>query len=813
MGIASMPIIEFQEEKIKELSSSKPWMEDRDMRLISHIKELSDFTDEAIKKGICALDLETTGLSSRVRRKTDSSDYEPVNKIVGFCLSFDSHCGIYVPINHREESHYNLPERPVLDEIRRLCKNCVTIYHHAKFDLQFLRNYGIIIDEFNRFEDTLILARLFDAGQKEIGLKGLSNRLLNQPMLNLDGVCKEGHFDLVPPRIGYRYGASDAICTLDLYNFFVSKNIIKEQMPVYNLEKRTTLVVLRMERNLVKIDVDYLEALRVTVTKRLSEIEKEIHNLAGREFNIGSTQQLGSVLFEELNYTYPEKKKTASGQYMTDARTLGKIKDTYPIVSNIIEYRMLENSLGTYVNNLLINHDEDGYIKLSFNQSGTDTGRFSSPGGKGLKHDGYCGVNVQSIPAKYDPKIPDIRGAFVCRPGNKIVAMDYSAEELRIATNLSGEPKWIEAIQRGVDLHTATGQAIFGRQQISASERKIAKIINFLSLYGGGAKTFAAQAKITEREAKRILNQFFSGLSVLKKWIDKERARARHLGYAQTAFGRIRPLQMFYNSGRDADIAHADRCAVNFLVQGAAADIMKTAMVRVYNWINSMNLFDEIKMLITMHDEIVFEMPTDKLDVYIPKLNNIMKLEDILQGYLKWKIPLTVDAEYGDSWHISNNFFKEHPELEKSDPVIFQKSSQITESGVEENKKPEPEEKNVEENKDQEKITDESSMEKNTESVQEGNPIVVDISSEESGSVTHVMTNEKIIYTIRDRRKSTLRKLNDILVFLEEEDKKKINYNGPVKILQIRDCDGNSLLVDKHVRSDAFLALARNEGL
>lgn len=813
MNISNMQFKEFQEEKIKELTSSRPWMEQRDMRLISSIEELSHYIDEAIEAGICALDIETTGLSTRVKRKKNTSDnitlstsdYEPVNKIVGFCLSFDSKCGVYVPINHIEDPHENLPERQTLLEIQRLCKNCRLIFHNAKFDLQVLRNYGIIVDSHEKFEDTLILARLHDAGRKEIGLKNLSEHLLNQPMLSFKDVCKEERFDFISPRIGYQYGSSDAICTLDLYNFFIATNIIKEQMPVYNLEKRTTLVVLQMERSLLKIDVSYLKELQISIAQRLREIEQEIYRLAGKEFNIASPPQLGRILFEELNYNYPEKKKTASGQYMTDTHTLEKIKDVYPIVGNIIEYRMLEKSLGTYVNNLLTNYDEDGYIKLSFKQSGTDTGRFSSPGGKGIRHDGYCGVNVQSIPSNYDEGVPDIRKAIVARPGNKIVAMDYSSEELRVATNLSGEPRWIEALESGVDLHTATGRVIFGRQEISKAERQIAKTVNFLTLYGGGAKTLAAQAGISEREAKRVLNQFFTGLAHLKKWIDRERARARQRGFAQTSFGRIRPLHMFYNTGRDQDVAHADRCAVNFLVQGASADIMKTAMVRVFNWIKSSNLIDEIKLLITMHDEIVFEMPENKLDFYIPKLNNIMKLEDILQGHLHWRIPLKVDAEYGDSWHVDHDFFKEHPELENSsETVVFHKSTQIVEESNKENFKEQVPEQAPSE---QEKLPE------NTIVTGEQNDLPEQKESSEVPIPSPEISTETLIYTLRDRRASTLRRLNDILSFLQGENNKEVKYSSPLKILQIRDVDGNLLSIDKRIRADAFLALARREGL
>jgi len=696
-NIVTSGFIEFQEDKVKELTDSMPWMADREMILATSIQDVSDFIDDAIKKGLCALDLETSGLNSRMRRKTPDEDSkidstsifkekESWDKIVGYCLSFDSKKGMYIPVRHKIEPEANLPEKQVLKEIKRLCKNCITIYHNAKFDLQFLYNYGIIIDQHELFEDTMILARLYDAGRKDINLKNLSDRLLNQPMLSFDDVSNDKRFDLISPRVGYKYGCSDAICTFDLFNFLINSDIVQNQIPIYNLEKRTILVLRRMENNLMMLDVPYLKEMGGDIEKRIEEIKYEIYGLVGKEFNIGSTQQLSKILFDELGYTYPEKVKTASGQYKTDTATLEKIKDDYPVVKHIIEYRMLEKIRGTYIENLLKNHDEDGFIKLRFNQSGTDTGRFSSPGGKGLRADGYSGINIQSIPSNYDETVPDIRKGMVARPGCVLAALDYAGEELRIATNLSKESKWVDTIIKGDgDLHSATGRVIFGRQEITKDERQLAKKTNFLTLYGGGARTLSAQMGISEREAKRVLVSFFAGLPKLKKWIDSEKAKARKQGFAKTIFGRIRPLQRFYQTGKDSDAAHADRAAVNFLVQGAGADIMKTAMIRCQNWINKEGLEDVIKLLITMHDEIVFEMPEDNMFEYIPQLNSIMKLEDILHSpkMLNWSVPLKLDAEYGHSWHVDHNFFKEYPELEASaDPVEFRKQSQIVEGDI-----------------------------------------------------------------------------------------------------------------------------------
>jgi DNA polymerase-1 len=795
---------ELLEDDIKELTAKKTWMENRSFRLLSNMLEVSDYIDQAIKAGVCAVDLETTGLSTRVKKSNGFT--VPVNRIVGISLSYNIAVGVYIPINHLEGSELNIPERDVLAELKRLCDNCVTVYHHTKFDLAFLKNYGISVVQYDRFEDTLILARLYDAGQKEIGLKILSDKLLGQPMLEFKDVVRgEDRFDTISPKVSYVYAASDAVCTLGLYEFFIKQQIIQNQMSIYHLEKRLVNVVIQMESNLIALDVPYLQNVKKMIETRQNEIRQEIFKLVGREFNLTSTQQLGRVLFDELGYRYPDSKKTASGQYSTDTATLEKIGEEYPVVKLLIEYRGMEKTLGTYIENLLKNVDEDGYIKLSFNQSGTDTGRFSSPGGRGLLEDGYCGMNVQSLPTSAADDTPKllkefpIRKAFKARPGFKIVAMDYSGEELRIVTNLSKETKWMEEFVSGSgDLHTKTGQVIFGKSEITKPERKIAKTVNFLVVYGGGPTALAMKAKISEREGRKIMADFFAGLPMLKRWIDLERARARKLKYSRTAFGRIRPLAMFYDSDDMAQQSHGDRCAVNHEVQGVGADIIKTAMVRVHNWIIKNNHQDNARILITMHDELVFEIRENLLDILIPQFNDIMKLTGILQKIFEWPIPLKLDAEYGDSWEVENNFFKEHPELENVSPVVFSSANQVVPENI---TAPTSDSTSI----SPPVLSDSTSV------------IPVQIASEvpkESSTSVDIESDETFVYTIKDTRKSTVRRLNGIILFLMDEVKSGVAYRGPKGGLKLRDDLGNVFSVSENkVPIDAFLSLARYQGV
>jgi len=831
--VVSVPLMEFLEDEVQERVAQKDWMRDRTFKRAETIEEVRLFVDAAIETGICAHDLETTGLSTRT--KVEDGKVVSVETIVGFCLSYDSKVGLYIPINHVEAdglnskpSQYNLPEDLVLAEIKRLCANCVTIYHNAKYDLAILRNYGIVLESYKDFEDTLLLAYLYDSGQKDNKLKSCVPRLLNQPMLEFSDITgsSSNRLELVCPTVAYLYGGSDAVGTLDLYNFLIKQDIVKSQRTIYALEKRVVFVLMEMEGNLVKIDKSHLENLKEKAEKRLKTIVGDIYELAGHEFNIGSTQQLGKVLFDELGYRYPLNKKTASGQYITDSATLEKITDQYPVVKKIVEFRKLGKLLGTYINNLLKNCDENDCVKLNFKQTGTDTGRFSSPGGKGLEVDGQAGVNVQAIPKEPSEDNPDMdmREAFVAREGTTMVAIDYENEEMRIATDLSNETTWINSINNGSDFHTATGAIIANKEpkDVIKAERKIGKTVNFLALYLGGPLTLSTQAKVTMQEAKKILAKYFAGVPNLKKWIDTEISRARRRKFVKTVFGRTRLLKRFYGSGDRALESHGDRCAINTQIQGAAADIMKAVMSKLYTWIHRNNLQDEIRLLITMHDELVFEIPTEKIELYVPEIAKIMMFNEVILGKLEWTIPLTVEVLYGNSWRVKNDFFKDFPHLKSrlDEPLM---------EFVPVEKKPESvtEEKTGEPAEDPEKQSQSGTppVEQVSQDVETEEQDTPEIASEDTSDIQPVdeqpqdvvlpLSKEKngcFVYEIKDRKKVTLRWLNNILIHLLEEAS-HISENKR-QILKIKDHDGNSLLVSElKINIQSFLVLAKYFGV
>jgi len=665
--IATNTLDDFDGHAIKEIFTLKPWMRDCKFRLLTKQVEVEQYVDWLIEKGICALDLETTGLNTRV-----NSEGKSCAEMVGVCLSGDPFEGIYIPVGH-DDKEYNVPLSFMIRELTRLVKNCRCVFHNFKYDGQVLRNYGIIIDDEDQYEDTYLLAAIEDSSRKNKGLKYLSEHLLERPMVEIGELGIKGSkenvvvFSMVPPPKALYYGGPDGMNTLGLW--FELKKRMDQQDPegrtgpwvVYKIEKRCLFVTMEMERNLAKIDKKYLEEKYKEVVERMERLVKGIHELAGRQFDVNSPKQLGQVLFEEMKVKYPSKEKTASGQWQTSEAILDKLKEDYPIVDMILTYRGQQKILGTYITNFLQNADENDEVKFQLNQVQADTGRFSGSGGKGLKIDGYSGVNCQNIP-KADPKDPnavDLRRAIIARPGMKIVTIDYSGEELRIAANFSKEPKWIHEFLHGTgDIHTITGQIIHGRQNITEKERGIGKRLNFLTIYGGGAGGFSAVAKIPYETAKKMMINFFKQYQGLNNWINDEIKRSKKRGFSRTAFGRRRPLMEFFSSTDKGIQSQGNRRAINSAIQGTGADIIKIAMYRVWKWIHENGFEDDVRILLPVHDEIVFEVREDKLDYYVPEICKIMKMRDVTDR-LGWEIPLEVDAEYGISFHVTNNYWEE----------------------------------------------------------------------------------------------------------------------------------------------------------
>lgn len=372
---------EFNEAGVKEIFAQRPWMADKKFILITAQIELEKVIEAMIASGLCALDTETTGLNTRMKNG------EPWDKLVGFCLSNDPNVGYYVPVGHADKE-YNVPMTTALREIARLVANCRCIYHNFKFDGQILRNYGIICDDVDKYEDTLLMAAVEDASRKRKGLKELSDKLLQRPMLEIkDMGIQASHnveklFFMVPPPKAVYYGAGDAMCTYALYQYFKERLDVMDPTKrggpwyIYQIEKQCLFATMEMERNYARIDKPYLLDMRMDMETRIKKVAVSIYGLVGKEFDIESPKQLGIILFDELKIKYPVKEKSDSGQYITNEFVLEKLKDQYPVANMILLYRGYRKILSTYIDNFLANADENDEVKFKFNQVQADTGRY-----------------------------------------------------------------------------------------------------------------------------------------------------------------------------------------------------------------------------------------------------------------------------------------------------------------------------------------------------------------------------------------------------------------------------------------------------
>lgn len=602
VAVATTLLEEFTEAKVKELIELRPWMKTKRFRLLTKQRDVEEFFDECIKKGRCSYDLETTGLNTRI----DPSDGLCYAKIVGICVSHDPDEGAYIPIAHEHADNYNVPLKFVIRETKRLAANCRLIFHNFKYDGAILAPHGVIFDHEDQYEDTYLMAAIQDASRKEKGLKYLSGALLDRPQLEIDDLGIQGTakntvaFYLVPPQKAVYYGGGDAMNTMALYLYLKEKidqqDITGKGGPwaIYNVEKRCLFVTMEMENNLVKIDKKYLEETARDVDQRMQKMISDIYKIAGHPFDINSTKQLGVVLFEELGIPYPPKaEKTKKGDYQTNSEILEMVSSKNPLVSLILTYRGYVKIKGTYLDNWINNSDENDEVKFKLNQIQADTGRFSGSGGYGIDIDGYCGVNCQNVPTydKSDPHAVNLRRAMVAHPGFKMVSIDYSGEELRIATNFSKEPKWVNEFLYGTgDLHTITGKIITGKSEITKKERSLGKTVNFLTMYGGGAGGFAAQAKIPFETAKKMILNFFKEYEGLNGWIKREWKASRARGYSKTMLGRRRPLEEFYSSSDKGIQSKGDRCAINSAIQGCLQ--MREKILTSKGYISILDLYN-----------------------------------------------------------------------------------------------------------------------------------------------------------------------------------------------------------------------------
>lgn len=514
--------------------------------------------------------------------------------------------------------------------------------HNIKYDIRVLRHAGIDVKGV-KF-DTMIASYLLNPGSRAHGLDALAFAELGFAKISKNDLLGSGrekiNFSQVAAEKLALYSCEDADLTFRLTRKLrpaIDRGELRELF--YDMEMPLMPVLTDMEENGIAVDVKFLKKMSRQISGQVGELEEQIHKLAGIQFNIGSPKQMQEILFGRLDISTANVSKIKTG-LSTSAADLEKLKSEHPIIALIQEYRELTKLLTTYIDALpdLVNK-KTGRIHTSYNQTVTATGRLSS-----------TDPNLQNIPVRTELG-QKIRRSFVASPGFKLVALDYSQIELRVAAHMSGDQKMIEAFQRGDDIHTLTAAAIneLAPEAVTRVMRREAKATNFGVLYGQGPHGLSQTADIPYARAKEFIDKYFEKFSGIKEYIDNTIAEARRKGYAETMFGRRRYLPEI-NSSIMQVRKGAERMAVNTPIQGTAADMIKAAMIRIANQermaeeLREYSVSGSLRLLLQVHDELLFEIAEDKAVEIAGHLKNIM------EKVTKLKVPVLVDVKAGNSW-------------------------------------------------------------------------------------------------------------------------------------------------------------------
>jgi DNA polymerase I len=508
--------------------------------------------------------------------------------------------------------------------------------HNVKYDVEVMASYDINAKGVDG--DSMIISYLLNPGSRQHNLDTVSFTELNWQKITKEDLLGKGRdkisFSEVALEKLYVYSCEDA----DFTNRLVKKLLpelkrAKLDDLFYKMEMPLVMVLADMEMNGILIDKKQLGKLKNRVAKEITALENKIYKLAGSEFNVNSTQQLREVLFENLQLPILGISKTKTG-LSTGADELEKLKDLHPIIKEIQKYRELSKLMNTYIDALpeLI-HENTGRLHTSFNQSVTATGRLSS-----------TEPNLQNIPIRTELG-KEIRQSFIAAPGCKLLSLDYSQIELRLAAHMSGDKNMIKAFLDNEDIHRATAAAInqIKPEEVTAQMRREAKAVNFGILYGQGPHGLSQGADIPYARAKDFIDQYFVVYKGVKDFIDQTINDARTKGYSETLFGRKRYLPEI-NSSTMQVRKSAERMAINTPLQGTAADMIKAAMVKVYDKITLKYKKEDVKMLLQVHDELLFEVKDDLVTECTKEFKNIM------ENVIKLKVPIIVDAKFGENW-------------------------------------------------------------------------------------------------------------------------------------------------------------------
>ncbi|MCD6172698.1 MAG: DNA polymerase I [Sulfurimonas sp.] len=585
--------------------------------LLDNEQELNKVLSQLKEDTLVAFDTETTGL-----------EYEK-DKLVGFSFCFNENEAYYVPFAHFYLGVGNQVSEDVAKSAMRKIFNSKVIGHNIKFDLHFVSRF-LDDDSLEVYADSIILAWLVNP-ESGLAMDKLADKLLDHTMVAFKDTVKKGEtFADVDLDSACGYAAEDAFITLKLFHLLNEK--LELQSASYLIEESRHVEIpfistlLGMEKEGIKVDSAFLEKFLVEVKDKLENLTKNIHKLAGSEFNINSTKQLGAILFEHLGL--PVGKKTKTG-YSTNEAVLSSLKDSHEIIPLLLSYREVYKLYSTYIEPLLklAKEDKKSRIHTSFVQTGTATGRLSSKN-----------PNLQNIPARSELGLK-IREAFVAEDGKKLVGIDYSQMELRLLAHFSQDPTLIDAFRHDKDIHMQTAIALFGEDE-APSKRGVAKTVNFGLLYGMGQRKLSDTLGITTKEAKGIIERYFESFPTVKTYFRSIVDYSKEYGYVETLLKRRRYFD--YENATPMFRAAYERESVNSLFQGSASDLIKLSMNEIDKVIKDENL--NAKMLLQIHDELIFEVDENQAEA----LGN--RFKEIMEGIYELNIPLKASMNIGDNW-------------------------------------------------------------------------------------------------------------------------------------------------------------------
>lgn len=613
--------------------------------LVRTAEDLQAWADEAVAAGMVAVDTETTGLDSMRAG------------LVGVSLCVTPGRACYIPLAHKAPAAQGAldlgdggddkaaggdggaPDQIPLDDALAILKpvledpSVLKIGQNIKYDMQILTRYGIDI---RPIDDTMLLSYVLDGGLHGHGMDELAREFLGHTTIKFKEIVGTGKsqitFDHVPLETALDYAAEDAEVTLRLHQIFKPRLADEHMATVYETLERPLVPVLRMmEANGIRADGKKLKALSADFGIRLADLEVEIHKLAGREFNVGSPKQLGELLFDEMGL--PGGKKGKTGAYGTGADVLEKLVDQgHDLPARVLDWRQLAKLKSTYSDALIeqINPDT-GRIHTSYAQSGAATGRLAS-----------TDPNLQNIPVRTEEG-RKIRQAFVAEKGMTLVSADYSQIELRLLAHVAGIDALKDAFRDGLDIHAMTASQVFGvpTEGMDPMVRRQAKAINFGIIYGISAFGLARQLGIGNSEAAAYIDAYFEKYPGIRDYMERTKEQARGAGYVTTLFGRkchIRGINEKNPNFRGL----AERAAINAPIQGGAADIIKRAMIRLPDALTEAKL--SARMLLQVHDELIFEVPKKELD------DTKALVAGVMADAAHLDVPLVVDTGHGANW-------------------------------------------------------------------------------------------------------------------------------------------------------------------